>query len=321
MGTLRSILQNGLLLLGGLVGALLVAEGVAGLLWKAPWHERLLTEQTAAQRHPVRRNSLGLRGGELETPRPQHLRRVLMVGDSFTFGLGVEDDAAPFPALLDRRLRARSVQVVNGGIPGSLTGDWGALWRRAGAVIDPEVVVAVFFLRDGTKLETIPHFFGEIREGVTKRNESSRLYRYSRLYRWIRDLQAREWIAETYTDALTEAYLGPPQRTVEWRRAQRNLVELRDMVETHGAVFALAVFPVLVELDDAYPFQAVTDLVMAFARENGIPVHDLLEAFRGHDAPDLWVSAVDQHPNARGHQIAADSLEPFVEELLSLRRP
>ncbi len=320
MGLLRSTLQNGLLVLGGLVGALLVAEGVAGLVWKAPWHERLQSEQTAAQRHAVRRNSLGLRGAELPTPRPAHLRRVLVIGDSFTFGLGVADDRLPFPALLDRRLRRRSVQVVNGGIPGSLTGDWGALWRRAGARIDPDVVVAVFFLRDGTRLETIPHFFDEIREGVTKRNEASRLYRVSNLYRWIRDIQAREWIAETYTDALTEAYLGPPERTGEWRRAQRNLLDLRDMVEQHGAVFGLAVFPVLVELDESYPFQSVTDLLLDFARENDIPAHDLLPAFRGRDAPELWVSAVDQHPNAKGHRIAADSLQPFVEELLSRPR-
>ncbi len=321
MGRLRSILLNGLMLLAGTVGALLVAEGLAGLLWKAPWHERLLSEQTTAQRHPVRRNGLGLRGAEVEVPRPSHLRRVLVLGDSFTFGLGVRSERAPFPAVLDRRLRPGSVQVVNGGIPGSLTGDWGALWRRAGAEIDPEVVVAVFFLRDGTKLETIPHFFREIREGVSERNQASWLYRVSRLYRWIRDLRTREWIAETYTDALNEAYLGPPKRTEEWRRAQRNLLELRDMVEAHGAVFGLALFPVLVELGDDHPFQPVHDLLMAFARDNGIPAHDLLEAFRGRYAPDLWVSAVDQHPNGKGHRIAADSLQPFVEELLSRPRP
>lgn len=321
MGRLRSLLCHLLLLVGGLVASLLLAEGAAWLLWDTPWHERLLTEQVAAQRQPVRRNSLGLRGPELVVPRPEGLRRVLMLGDSFTFGLGVEDDGAPFPALLDRRLRPRSIGVVNGGIPGSLTGDWGALWRRAGERVDPSAVVAVFFLRDGTRLETIPAFFGEIRDGVSKHNHASRLYRYSRLYRWIRDLETRAWISETYTRALTMAYLGPPERTGEWRRAQRNLLELRDMVEAHGAVFGLAIFPVLVELDERYPFQDVTDVLMAFARENDIPALDLLPAFRGFDAPDLWVSAVDQHPNAEGHELAADALEPFVLELLSRPRP
>jgi len=47
-----------------------------------------------------------------------------------------------------------------------------------------------------------------------------------------------------------------------------------------------------------------------------LPVHDLFADFRGHDAPELWVSALDQHPNEKAHALAAESLLSFVAELL-----
>jgi len=312
----RSVLSNSLLALLGILGTLLIAEGLAGVFWEAPWYEHLFTEQYKAQTYPYVRNSLGLRGPEPELPKPARVRRVLVVGDSFTFGLGVEDDEAPFPAIMARELAGSSppIEIVNGGIPGSLTADWVALWRRAGEALDPDVVVAVFFLRDGTTLGTIPHFFEQIRRDITRRNGESKLYEYSHLYRRLRDFQDRSRIADLFTESLVDAYLG--EDTAEWQRAQANLLQLRELVRAHGAAFGLVVFPVLVELEDDYPFQSVMDELMGFAQRSGIPAHSLLPAFQGRHGPDLWVSAFDQHPNADGHSLAAESMLPFVRELL-----
>ena len=53
-----------------------------------------------------------------------------------------------------------------------------------------------------------------------------------------------------------------------------------------------------------------------FASENGIPASSLIEVFAGHDERDLWVSAIDQHPNPAGHRIAADGLLPLLRPLV-----
>jgi len=312
--TLRTFALRGLLLVSSLALGLVAAEGIAALLWEAPWYDRLVAEQQQSELLPYARNQLALRGPEVG-PKPEGVRRVLALGDSFTFGLGVEDDDAPFPAVLNDLLAdTGSVEVINGGIPGSVTGDWVALWKRSADAIDPDVVVAVFFLRDGTMLATIPAFFDRIRTEFAERNRKSRLYQLSHLYRRYRDLRDRELLGEIYTQELIEAYLGKEKR--EWRKARRNLIALRDLAEARGASFGLAIFPVLVELDEDYPFQAVTDVITEFANENDIPVHDLLPGFRGHAGPDLWVSSFDQHPNAEGHALAARALEPFVRQLL-----
>jgi hypothetical protein len=51
----------------------------------------------------------------------------------------------------------------------------------------------------------------------------------------------------------------------------------------------------------------------------GVPVLDLLPAFQGRKAKDLWVSPGDHHPNERAHAIAANEIGRFLEELLAPR--
>jgi len=311
------------LALVGIGVPVLLAEGVARLRWEAPWYERLLTEQKGWRRPHHRLNRLGLRGPEVRVPKPDGTQRVLVLGDSFTYGLGVDDERVPFPAVLQRRLNAARpdetsrYEVVNGGLPGSLTGQWLGLWRRIADEVEPDVVLAVFFLRDGTRDTTVSEIFDVIRAEIAERNAESSLYQASYLYRWVRDLQDRARAAEAYTQTLLDGYFGGAEETQQWEKAQRHLLLLRQLVEARGAVFGLVVFPVLVELDAGHPFRPISDRLMSFAAENGIAALDLLPAFEGNEAPDLWVSALDQHPNRRGHAIAAASIEPFLRDLLA----
>lgn len=313
-----------LIALGALVGALALEVG-ARLFYTRPWIDELASAQELSTRADYRQNHLGLRDAEFEVPKPAGLRRLFVLGDSFTFGLGVRDDSAPFPEQLERSLaelaqRAglRGVEVHNGGIPGSLTGDWLELWDRAAPELEPDALLIVFFLRDGTRTRSIPDFFGEVHDEITQRNRASRLYQLSFLYRRYRDARDRQEVGSRYTQRFRDAYFGSESDTGEWRAAQRNLRALRDRARARGIPVGLAIFPVLVNLDDAYPFQPICELVERFARESGLPVLDLLDAFRGLPDAELWVSSWDQHPNARGHAVAAEALRPFAAELLRL---
>jgi len=310
--------------LGVLVGALAL-ELAARLVYTRPWIDELGAAQALTTRADYRQNRLGLRDDDFASPKPAGLRRLLVLGDSFTFGLGVRDDAAPFPEQLERRLAPLArraghagLEVHNGGIPGSLTGDWVALFDRAAPALEPDALLIVFFLRDGTRTGSIPDFFGEVHAEITLRNRASRLYQLSFLYRWIRDGRDRLEVASRYTQRFRDAYFGSESDTSEWRAAQANLRALRDRARARGIPAGLALFPVLVNLDGEYPFESIGALLADFARESRIPVLDLLEAFRGRRDAELWVSSTDQHPNAEGHRVAAEALAPFAAELLQL---
>lgn len=119
-----------------------------------------------------------------------------------------------------------------------------------------------------------------------------------------------------YTRALEESYLGDAEQSAEWQRAQKNLLKIVEHAHAMSASVGLVVFPILVELDGSYPFKNICDELMRFAEENDIPAHNLLDAFMGRHAPDLWVSAYTQHANEEGHAIVAEVLYPFLDRLI-----
>jgi len=311
------------LTLGGL-------EAVARVRWRAPWYERLRTEQAASQELVYRENRLGLRDADYPADPAPGRRRVLVLGDSFTYGLGVADDDAVFCALLERELdRAppagtTGVDVLNGGIPGSLTTDWAALWQRAVPAFQPDVVLVVFFLRDGTEMGTQLRYFDQIRELLDSGIHDRWPYRWCYLYRMFQDQRDRRTIGRAYAQQFHRAYRSEdPKVNRQWRVARRNLRRMRGWAEEQGITLALAVFPILVQLEDeaGYPFREEERIIREFSEQLGLPTLDLLPAFLGQDAPDLWVSAADQHPNAAGHRIAAAALLPFVRALVEAAAP
>jgi GDSL-like Lipase/Acylhydrolase family len=102
-------------------------------------------------------NNLGLRGRDLEPAKRQGTYRILMLGDSFTMGFGVEDDET-FSALLERALRNRrsifqgkTVEVVNAGV-GSYAPvlSFLQLTKYLGR-LEPDLVVLNFDMSDVTQ--------------------------------------------------------------------------------------------------------------------------------------------------------------------------
>jgi len=75
---------------------------------------------TKINRKPVHVNSLGTRGAEVSPEKPVNTFRILMLGDSKTFGWGLADDET-YAAAVERNLRAlnghgRQIEVINAGV-------------------------------------------------------------------------------------------------------------------------------------------------------------------------------------------------------------
>ena len=320
----RSAFQTLALLVGGSVVGLVATELAARALYERPWYDHLAEDQQQAETLDYRMNSHGLRGDDFAVPKPVGIRRVYMAGDSFTFGMGVPDIAQVMPSLVEAELNEAppldgidGVEVLNGGmLRGSLPPNWWNKWRLVGEDYDPDVVLIVFFLRDGTSTGSIPAFFGVIRDEITERNAADPFYSRSYLVRTWRDFQDRQRVANDYTEAFRASYFGSEAEQEEWLSAQYNVLQIKRSAEERGAAVGFVIYPILVDLGDDYPFQDICDELEAFSAEHGLPTLNLLDSFRGENGPDLWVSPYDQHPNARGHAIAAEAVTPFVADLL-----
>lgn len=101
---------------------------------------RFVTDEFDVTAH---NNSLGLRGPELTDPRPVGGKRVLFLGDSFTWGWGVPDDAS-WPAVAGRLLRERGmteVEVANAAQPGADPRVYALNALRSIPIVKPDLVV------------------------------------------------------------------------------------------------------------------------------------------------------------------------------------
>jgi lysophospholipase L1-like esterase len=93
-------------------------------------------------------NSMGFRG-DREYLTKQAAVRVLFLGDSFTYGVGVNDDQT-FPYLVGKILQAQnySVETINAGNPGIGTDYELRLIQVSGEKLQADLVVLCFFWND-----------------------------------------------------------------------------------------------------------------------------------------------------------------------------
>ncbi len=99
----------------------------------------------------MRVNSLGARGAEIEAGRRPGIARVLAVGDSFTFGQGVEEDEA-WPIVAGARLWTwgHKTEVLDFGVPGHGTPQSVALVEKRLLSLRPDLVLVGVFANDLT---------------------------------------------------------------------------------------------------------------------------------------------------------------------------
>ena len=97
----------------------------------------------------VHTNALGLRGEPASREKAADAYRILVVGDSFAFGFGVEDGEA-LPARMAAELsRTRpGVEALNAGVPGWSADDFYLFLESRGFELEPDLVLLVLTEND-----------------------------------------------------------------------------------------------------------------------------------------------------------------------------
>ena len=293
----------------------------------------------------------GLRDRVFAIPKPAGTYRVLVLGDSIAYGVGVEPTET-FAKLLERRLdrAGRRVEVINTGVLGYTAYNELEYYRARGRDFQPDVVVVAFCMNDvvdpelhwsGTRRE-VPDVPAEaIPDPVYHATHVARLLgprlpllgRRSEILRrlallrdprrdpsWRTRLYARVGSRTWPTYITGEDDLGIQVLTdgdsPQWRWLRRMYGRLRSAVEGDGARLVVLIVPLAYQLEEGYPFRP-QDEFQRYCRQERLTCVDVLGAFRAHRAEGLFPPAGGDwadiwHPTAAGHAIIASELAPVV---------
>lgn len=241
-------------------------------------------------------NSRGLRDPERSLKKPTDTKRILVLGDSFVWGFGVDDDEI-FTRELEQRLasRPRPWEVINTGVSG-----WGndqqlLFLIEEGLAYEPDIVVLSFFF---------------INDPIN--NSEAVQYGFNKPVFLNHQLELGNIPVPKPGEKPAELKLpeSPWEITLAIMKGMSDVCRENDcrLVIMKFGVFALPDNPDVRERDRKWNQDV--------ARLSGIDYLDLDAEFtaRGLAEKDLTSKVIDRHWTPAGHEIIAKLLHEFLEE-------
>ena len=285
------------------------------------------------ERHPmshrrtvVRTNQLGLRGPEVPAREVGELR-ILVLGDSITFGDYVDEDDT-YPTALERRLQAampaRVVRVINGGGPDVGTMDEAALLAELAPELRPDLVLVGFYLNDSVgqapypERIRIPAGLGWSRLADRVASAWAREAHAARVrprYVWVHEFLERGWIGRPGRPTIVSCPWPRVTGVRRWREESWAPVEaalryMRTLGEQHGFQVAVAAFPVIVQVESRHEDDRPQRRIRALTESLGMPFVDLLPALRASRGQPLFYDHC--HLTPAGNAIAAEQIADLL---------
>ncbi len=289
-------------------------------------------------------NAKGLRGPEVPWERRPDTSRILYLGDSVTFGFGVErvEDTYPYRIAegLQRRL-GRPVETVNSGVGGWSPWQQHAYLVREGFRYQPDLIVVGFVLNDVTEKLSLTRFGGSgsgWQLANTARSWLDAWLSRSAIVSFARDgiaqfrFGADVFLGAQRYEAAEVKWLAANARSERlrgaWQLTFENLGKIFRVASERGIPVSLVVFPYSFQLENPVATSAPQQMLREFDESQGVPHLDLLPAFTaaaqsaaGDDGvADIRGLYLDPcHLSPRGHRVAATAIAEFLVSQLDRR--
>lgn len=263
-------------------------------------------------------NEDGFRGRPVAIPKPAGTRRVLFLGDSFTFGWGVNDDetfCVRLETLLnDSKTDAAVWECVNLGASGYNTIQERILFEESVDRFNPDVVALVYYRND-----TEPN--------LDSKSNPALQYRHARFWLWEEaKIRLNNRLGRDFFEVRKLIYTNPLEsfrrRGVKWRESKAAHAGIARGCRERGIPFLTVIqpaFDINQPFDPGFPYRPIHEEVARWCREQNAHCVDLLDHFEPDDNVRLGIRG-DGHTNADGHREIARILEPVIRELGIPRR-
>ena len=249
-------------------------------------------------------NSEGFRDNEYSRSKDEGTMRVIILGDSETFGKSMKLEDT-FPKKLQYSLNGKcprkKIEVLNMGVEGYNTIQEYEFLKVKGLDYNPDLVLLYYCLNDTDKPE---YYFKK-----NFLNTHFLLPRYIQ-YRVKKFLVKRDKkMKGVKNEAETFRYLYDSSDS--WHYTTKAILDIKHLSEKYNFKFAVVVVAemssLVLDFRDNYPYGYINDMLADFCHNNGIMVIDPTVYLRekNYNPMDLVLGPEDRHKNPFANSIIA----------------
>lgn len=283
-----------------------------GIFFHAP-RQDFVDTRIPALRHHVVINSFGFRGGEFTKKKPRGVTRVMLLGDSYTYGDGLNQEdtiSSRMEGMLNAGTGGKRFEVINAGRMGASIDSEIELFDNYGALFEPDIVVLGYVWNDIPELLGVKYIHERAGAGKEPGGAAaafSEAMREFTFYNMILMKKAERQAKKGGEPALLmiEKFSkgARPEIEAALREYETRLVSFSRELTKRNTRLVFVVFPTW--LRDAEIKRPVNEELSAAAGKNGIPALDLRGAWTSRRGDVMQFFNIDQHPTPEAAEFTA----------------
>lgn len=284
--------------------------------------------------HQVSVNKLGFREKEVVIPKPKNIYRIVVLGDSLTWGAGLSIDQRYTyltEMILKNESRELDIEVLNFGISGGPMIAHHKILKQLKNIIEPDLIVIGFCLNDP-----------QPRSQDYSREREEYLSKYSKFLSFFESLQivlpnlsnkfiSSFWVllekmekVPTWYDALDRTYNKNSSEWKQFSQALQGIYNISNDLELHKPIFLVlnqgssTINPTFYSNPDPILEKFISWYTQAEneAREIGfLTANHMMEFSNTLDGEVLGVNILDGHPSYKENIIYAEKLSKIIDEI------
>ena len=283
--------------------------------------------------HTTKSNKYKFRDDEIIYPKPKGVFRIMVLGDSFTWGEGLAESemySNRLDSILKQQFNTQNIEVVNCALAGSPTIKERDVLRRLKDTVQPDLILIGFCLNDpqpksedySLEKENFQKKWKDTFANIHSITSYIKLvYIGEALTSFIYLLQEKFGNIPTFYTALGRVY---NKQSTEWKEFERALKDIKSISDSLNCPAPIAgVFPqsgtfdageklnekakASMNISKAWLAQAHDAFQNAgFNAINFVPVFEELAKQKKIKPEELMVNPLDGHPSAKMNKIFAD---------------
>jgi len=263
-------------------------------------------------------NTKGLRDFEYSLEKPLNTFRILLLGDSVAYGVGVTINKT-YAKVLEKMLNNNSIirfEVLNGGVGGYNTYQEYLWLEHIGSIYNPDMIIVGYLFNDIIVTNMIEKkSLSETKSIYSVHVEGNPFPVVVPLPRKINDFMMEKFKSYKYFNMLSYSLLTKLNREFDFynyndgRELTKQAVDkLKSYVIENNQSLLFVNFPIL-----DYSRDPQEILALDILKEKQVEYLDLFSSFQSDDIRKLRIERNDvTHPNGLGHAIAANEIYNYL---------